>query len=303
MGLGTGATLAITAGIGAAGSIGSSLINANAAGDAAQQQETAQQKVMDLANSTVPAANTDIQTGATNANSTLQNQLGVDTAGLSPYTQSGTSALAQLNKLTASGGFQAPTAAQAEATPGYQFQLQQGEQAQAQAAAAMGQSMSGGEIKAADAYAQGIASTNYGNTYNQALSTYGTNLGALQNLTATGLNATNTGISAGSALSGEAASNTMQGGLASSSNLMTGLGINAGALTGIGNAAAAGTIGTANAYSSGLGGVANAATGYGNNISQMSMLQSILGTNGGGMGTYSPALTQNTGQIAPLPSA
>lgn len=78
------------------------------------------------------------------------------------------------------GPFTAPTAAQAEATPGYQFQMQQGEQALQQSAAARGNLLTGGTAEAVNNYAQGLASTNYQNVYNNALNTYGTNYNAYQ---------------------------------------------------------------------------------------------------------------------------
>jgi hypothetical protein len=284
MGLGTGA-LAITAGTGLVNGI----MGSNAASTAASQQEQAEQNVLNLEGTQVPAANADVASGTTAANSTLSNQLTTDQNALQPYTSTGTGALAQLAAITGKGGFSAPTAAQAAATPGYQFQLAQGEKAQAQAAAASGQALGGGELKAANDYAQNVASTNYGNTYNQSLSTYNENLGALQQLANMGLSATNTGVSAGNTLAGAQANNTMQSGELQSQNLITGLGISAGALTGQGNAAAAGTVGAANAWSGGLSGVANAATGFANNQSQMAMLNNILGKSSSG--GFAPAPT------------
>lgn len=68
--------------------------------------------------------------------------------------------------------FQAPTAAQAAQTPGYQFQLQQGENAMQNSAAAQGGLLSGGTLAGLNNYAQGVASTNYQNTFNNALTQY-----------------------------------------------------------------------------------------------------------------------------------
>src|ERR1017187_761486 len=73
------------------------------------------------------------------------------------------------------GQFTAPTAAQAQATPGYQFGLQQGEGAQQASAAANGSLLTGGTQAALNQYGQNYADTNYNNVYNQALQTYGTN--------------------------------------------------------------------------------------------------------------------------------
>lgn len=68
--------------------------------------------------------------------------------------------------------FVAPTADQAAQMPGYQFQLQQGQQALENSAAARGGLLSGGTAKALDQYSQGLASTDYQNLYNQALTQY-----------------------------------------------------------------------------------------------------------------------------------
>lgn len=68
--------------------------------------------------------------------------------------------------------FTAPTAAQAAATPGYQFELGQGEQAIDASAAAQGGLLSGGTAKALDQYSQGLASTDYQQAYNNALTQY-----------------------------------------------------------------------------------------------------------------------------------
>ena len=82
--------------------------------------------------------------------------------------------------LGAPTAFTAPTAAQAAATPGYQFQLQQGLSALQNNAAAGGYLRSGGSLKNFNDYAQGVASTNYQNTFNNALTANTTNFG--QNL-------------------------------------------------------------------------------------------------------------------------
>lgn len=105
---------------------------------------------------------------------------------LSPYQQAGTQALSKLNSLQP---FQAPTATQAAATPGYQFQLQQGIKALQISAAARGGLLTGGTSKAINDYAQGTAASNYGNTYNQALQAYQTNTGNQFQLAGMGQNA------------------------------------------------------------------------------------------------------------------
>lgn len=73
------------------------------------------------------------------------------------------------------GSFTAPTAAQAAATPGYEFTLQQGEQALQRSAAAQGNLLTGGTAKDLIGYGQGLASTDYEQAYNNALNSYNTN--------------------------------------------------------------------------------------------------------------------------------
>ena len=104
-------------------------------------------------------------------------------ANQAPWLQAGTTALGELMNLAP---FQAPTATQAEATPGYQFQLQQGQQAVERSAAAKGGLLSGGTAKALDLYSQGVASTNYQNTYNNALNQYLTQYNKLAGISGAG---------------------------------------------------------------------------------------------------------------------
>lgn len=165
----------IGAAIGGVSSLVGNVIGAVSAGKAATAQAQAAQQAQQL----------EAQAG--------QNALGrQDTAqqqtqqNLSPYTQSGTMALSKLNAMQP---FQAPTAEQAQATPGYQFQLQQGLKSLQNSAAARGGLLTGGTSKAINDYAQGQASTNYGNTYNQALQAYQTNFGDQETLAGQGLNA------------------------------------------------------------------------------------------------------------------
>ena len=88
----------------------------------------------------------------------INQQLGAtqqETAGFSPYTGLGTQSTNSLANLLQPGGqltqgygsFTAPTAAQAAATPGYQFQLSQGLNALQNSAAASGGLLSTGNAK------------------------------------------------------------------------------------------------------------------------------------------------------------
>ena len=155
------------------GDIVSSIIGSNAAGKAAKAQENA--ATIGLQNSQAnQTAAIGAQTGATQQQATNQ----------APYTAAGASSVNQLAQMAQAGygqTFQAPTAAQAEATPGYQFTLQQGENALQNSAAASGGLLSGNEAAAQQQYGQGLASTTYQQSYNNALSAYQQNYGQYQN--------------------------------------------------------------------------------------------------------------------------
>lgn len=73
------------------------------------------------------------------------------------------------------GDFRAPTQAEAQNDPGYQFALQQGLGALQGSAAARGLTRTGGTLKALMDYGQNAAAQQYGNVYNRAAQTYGMN--------------------------------------------------------------------------------------------------------------------------------
>jgi hypothetical protein len=195
LGLGTGATAAIIGGIGAAGSVASGVIGAHGANTAAKQE----------AQAIAPYANAG------------SNSLGMLMGDL----QNGTFGPGSIPQFTA------PTLEQAENYPGYQFIQQQGDKAINEASAAAGGAFTGGTVKSLQQYNEGLASTYYGQQFNEAFQTYQAALGrqnqAFQQL----------------ALPAE-------------------LGENAAAS--LGQAQAAGTIGSTNAITSGLGGATNALT-------------------------------------------
>lgn len=107
-----------------------------------------------------------------------------------PFLQAGQGAVGQLSSLMQPGGslsqpwtgqFQAPTAQQAAQMPGYQFQLQQGEQALQNSAAGQGALNTGATGAALEQYGQGLASTDYQQAYNNALTQYQTAYNTFQN--------------------------------------------------------------------------------------------------------------------------
>lgn len=153
-----------------------------------------------------------------------------------PYQQLGSTAANSYANLLKQG-FKAPTLAEAEQTPGYQFNLQQGTKAIGAQAAATGNLMSGNTGVALQKYGQGLATTTYQQAYQNALNQYLTNLGAAGQ-------GTNFGLQSTGQLGqfGQASANNL-------SNLyLTGGAQQAQQLTNQGNAYAAGDIGSANAW-------------------------------------------------------
>lgn len=234
---------------------------------------------------------------ATNtANTVAGNLLGGQLQNLSPYTNTGTTGTNTLNSLVQQG-FTAPTAAQAAATPGEQFQLQQGLQGVEQALGASGGAATGGALKALTQYGQNVASTYYQNAFNNAQSAYNTNLGAAstaasQGLTASGManqaaqnygntfNANTIGNAtyAGNTLNSAASQNAGLGLTGATTNSQTGLtgattqlsGQEAGASLGLqgaeagGNQNLAGTQAASNMFFQGAQGTAAGQVGQGN---------------------------------------
>ena len=205
--------------------------------------------------------------------------------------------------------FQAPTLAQAQQQPGFQFGLQQGEDALTRSAAARGSALDTGTLKDLQNYAQDYANQAYGNLYNQDLNTYATNranaLGNFQQSYQQYLNGLNAaqqayGLNAGvqNQLFGQAFDQSQaqfqnQLSLANIGLQSTLAGVNAGqnsvngisnTLTGIGNTQASGTVGASNAINQGLGNIAN----YTNQAYLYSQnpyanpMGSIFGVNAGG---------------------
>ena len=179
------------------------------------------------------AANTQANAEKSAAN-TMQQQYQQTRADLLPYNTAGQAATTALQS-TPAFNF-SPTEAQLEATPGYQFTLNQGLKATQNSNAARGLGVSGAAEKGAASYATGLADTTYQNQFANALNTYQTNLAKQQNLASTGENA---------------AAQTGNYGTQTAANIGS-------TAVGAANASAAGTIGAANAASSGIGSISNA---------------------------------------------
>ena len=148
--------------------------------------------------------------------------------------------------------------AQLQATPGYQFQLEQGLQGVNNSAAAKGGLLSGANIKAINNYAQGQASTGYQAAWDRAQSAYQNAFGRnqqkfsnLQSMANNGQNAAglqgNAALSVGNGLAG---ASTNYGN--NQSNLAMAQGqISANMLNGIGNTVNSGISQSLGAYQSG----------------------------------------------------
>jgi hypothetical protein len=203
------------------------------------------------ANASKSAANTQAQAAEDAAH--LQNdQWNQTQANLQPYMDLGSSYINPLKDALSNPmltqQFSAPTAAQAQQTPGYQFTQTQGLKAVQNSAAARGLGVSGAAMKGAASYATGLADSTYNDVFNRALTTFNTNYSSaannvnrLQSVVASGQNAAATNGSLGAAAVGNIG-NTLTSGA---------------------NAQAAGTIGSANAISSGLNGIGSNALTYG----------------------------------------
>lgn len=226
----------LTAGVGAAGSLFGGLFGANASAQASQEYIKALGK----------------------AQSFLQGQEKTGLDNYSPYLDAGKNATYTLSNLLGTPGqglltpwsqqFTAPTEAQAEATPGYQFQLHQGENAIQNSAAGQGGLLSGRTLADLNNYAQGTASTNYQNTFQNSLTQY-------QSAYQSFLNNQNNQYQRLMGVSGEGLTAAQGAG-----GLISGIGGDIASLYGQqGAAAAQGTIGKANAFGSILPGIANAA--------------------------------------------
>lgn len=224
----------------AVGSVVNGIQQRNAAQSAAKSLESGAMKAQATAEQNQTAANTAQQTALSNVTSAEQ-----------PYQGLGSTSANALSGMISGGGFQAPTLAQAEQTPGYQFQLQQGTQALNENAAANGTLMSGNTGVALEKYGQNLAQGAYQQTYNNALNAYQTNAntalqGSQVGLGSTGqLAQTNLGVAGNTAnidLTSAAAIEQQQNNYAA--------------------AQAGGSLGSAAAWSGMISGLQNAASSY-----------------------------------------
>ena len=220
---------------GAAASLLSGWMGANAASGAASEQSTAALQAAEI-----QAQSTKAQLAQQQAQ-WQQNQ-----NNQAPWVQQGQSAGSTLSADMAPGGalshqFNASDL-NANLAPNYQFQLQQGNQALQASQSAGGTSGAGQGLKDVSGYNQNLA----GNAYQQAFNNYTTNqtnlYNRLQGISSLGENAAANVGNQGTQMSTNIA-NSMQAGTTASNNY----------LTGAASATAAGQVGSANAWSGAVG--------------------------------------------------
>lgn len=255
-----GALLGIGSILGGVGSLFGGLFGGNASANAAQAYIKALQQAQQFLGGQEQKGLANYQPylqGGAQAQGILSQMLGTPGQGLlTPWTQQ----------------FTAPTAEEAAKTPGYQFQLQQGENALQNSAASRGGLLSGRTLADMNNYAQGMASTNYQNTFKNALTQY-------QSAYQTFLNNQNNQYSR---LMGQTGQGLSAAGGAGS--LISGIGGDIASLYGAqGSAAAQGIMGQSNAYSSIFPGISNAMLNYGllKNMNLGGATPPIFGQQGG----------------------
>ena len=183
-GVSTGTALAISAGVGAASSIGGAMLSSGAQTDA--------------------------------ANSASATQIGMFNAmqqDLAPYMTAGNTAtnklMSNLDSLTTPVSMDKATV---ENTPGYQFNLNQGLESVQNSAAARGLGSSGAALKGAASYATGLADSTYQNQFNNAVTNQTNEFNRLMGVSNMGENAA-AGVGQGALTTGNSiASNTIGAG-------------------------------------------------------------------------------------------
>lgn len=204
--------------------IGSSLIGAKGARDAASTQANAADRA------------TAAQQEA------LERQLELQ----KPFTEAGTTAVNQLSAMTQPGGRATQDFSYGpfdyQADPGYAFRLKEGMNAMNATAAARGGLISGNALKAGQIYGQEMGSQEYGNAFNRYLQNYANAQNTFQMNRNNLLDPLKFLTNIGQAGASNQAANVGSFGSSQAANI-----------TGAGNATAAGQVGAANAFTSGIG--------------------------------------------------
>jgi hypothetical protein len=245
------------------------------------------------ANAAKYAANLQYQLGQQSL-SFQQQQYNRKQQNIAPWLKAGTQGINSLSQLLSTPGqglltpwteqFQAPTGAQAAATPGYQFALQQGQNAVQNSAAARGGLLSTGAQKTLDQYSQGLADQTYSDTYNRALGEYQQRYNIFQGNQSNEFNR----LAALSGIGQTATSQLGTFGQQAASNIA---GINANTGAQVGNSINLGAAATASGYA----GLANSINGGISNVNQYMLLQQLLQGQGGGAGAVNDSLNSTFG--------
>jgi hypothetical protein len=269
-GLSLGAASLIGGAISGAGSLIGSLFGSSAATKASQAQVAQEQKALDFQKSVYSDQK----------------------ANQAPFVSAGQSSIGQLMTGLSNGtfgigslpAFKAPTAAEAQATPGYQFTLDQGNLGIERGAAAAGGAFTGGTLKSLAGFNSGLADSTYNSTFSRALSAYNTLLSSQQqeyNQLA-GVAQIGEGAAAGVNANGTAAAQTIGN-----------------TLSNIGNAQASGIVGSANALA---GGITNATSSISNGLTMPAYLQYLKQPQGNSqqpVPTWTPGLASDFGLTSP----
>lgn len=193
---------------------------ANAAGqrmiDASGQ---AGQQVVDAAGNAASGINQATQQGVAgsqqavgSANDLLSQLYGQSSGYTDPYRQAGAGAVNSLAGLLGPNGeFMQQFKFDPNQDPGYQFRLEQGQKALERSAAARGGLQGGGTLKALERYAQGVASDEYGKSFERFQSDRKNRFGMLSDLAGVGQRAVGQQLEAANAYGTGTSRNLMQG--------------------------------------------------------------------------------------------
>jgi hypothetical protein len=225
--------IVIAAGIAAGGSLAGGALASSGAKSAAETQAAAGDKALALQKDMYDQTRQDLApwvTSGSQANTTLSSLLSTPGQGL----------------LEGFGSFTAPTGVTEANDPGYQFRADQQNQAVERSAAAKGTLLTGGTLKDLSTFGGQLASQEYGNVYNRALSEWANNM---QNFY-TGQSNTFGRLNSLSSMG--------QASAAGQANAAQNFGQNASnTITGIGNVQAAGQVASGNAWNQGINGASN----------------------------------------------
>src|SRR6185312_3248120 len=270
------ATTLAAVGIGAAGSVASGVIGANAAGKAADAQTAAANHAADLqAEASKNALDFQKQQYETAQEQQApwlkagQDNLSALQFGLGTGGAANGSGVAQGSLMKPYGqSFTAPTGLTEQNDPGYLARLKLGTDAIQRSAAARGGVVTGGTAKALGQFGQDFASNEYGNVYNRALNDYNTNFNAYNTNQTNQFNR----LAALSGVGQQTATNLANQGQSASNNVTSNL-LNTATQRGqdyqnAGAATASGYINSANAYGGALNNI-------GNNVTNLALLSQL----------------------------